>query len=74
MHPYHHEVIGDTADLQSMTRDDLYHHYRRYYAPNNALVAVAGDFETQAMLDAPDRAVRRDPARPDLPERCALPA
>ncbi len=24
VHPYHHEVIGDEADLRSMTRDDLY--------------------------------------------------
>jgi len=33
-----------------MTRDDLYGHYRRFYTPNNAQVAVAGDFEAQAML------------------------
>jgi len=46
VHPYHHEVIGDTADLQTMTRDDLYDHYRRHYAPNNAVVVVVGDFET----------------------------
>lgn len=50
VHPYRHEVVGDKADLRSMTRDDLYHHYRRYYAPNNAVVAVAGDFDTAAML------------------------
>lgn len=50
VHPYHHEVIGDKADLNSMTRDDLYNHYRTYYAPNNAVIAVAGDFETGAML------------------------
>lgn len=46
VHPYHHEIIGDTADLQTMTRDDLYDHYRRYYAPNNAVVVVVGDFDT----------------------------
>jgi zinc protease len=50
VHPYHHEVIGDVADLRSMTRDDLYNHYRTYYTPNNAVLAVAGDFETEAML------------------------
>jgi zinc protease len=50
IHPYHHEVIGDMADLRSMTRDDLYAHYRSYYAPNNAVLAVAGDFETDKML------------------------
>jgi zinc protease len=50
IHPYHHEVIGDTADLRTMTRDDLYNHYRAYYIPNNAVLAVAGDFETDKML------------------------
>jgi len=50
VHPYHHEIIGDLADLKTMSRDDLYNHYRSYYAPNNAVVALAGDFETEAML------------------------
>jgi zinc protease len=50
VHSYHHEVIGDEVDLETMTRDDLYNHYRRYYAPNNAIVVVAGDFETEPML------------------------
>jgi zinc protease len=50
VHSYHHEVIGDMADLRTITRDDLYHHYRTYYVPRNAVMAVAGDFETAAML------------------------
>jgi zinc protease len=49
-HPYRHEVIGTLADLQSMTRDDLYDHYKRFYMPNNAILAVAGDFDSKAML------------------------
>jgi zinc protease len=50
VHPYHHEVIGDLADLQALTCDDLYNHYRTYYVPNNAVLAMAGDFDTQEML------------------------
>jgi zinc protease len=50
VHPYQHEIIGDKADLQSMSRDDLYEHYRSYYVPNNAVLTVAGDFKTKAML------------------------
>jgi len=50
IHPYHHEVIGDMADLHTMTRDDLYSHYRSFYVPNNAVMAVAGDFDTDQML------------------------
>ncbi len=44
VHPYRHETIGYMSDLQSMTRDDLYAHYRSYYTPNNAIIGVAGDF------------------------------
>ena len=50
IHPYHHEVIGDAADLRTITRDDLYEHYRTYYIPNNAVLAVAGDFDARQML------------------------
>jgi zinc protease len=50
VHSYHHEVIGDMADLRSLRRDDLYNHYRTFYVPNNAIMAVAGDFDTQSML------------------------
>jgi zinc protease len=51
VHPYHHEVIGDEVDLETMTRDDLYNHYRQAYAPNNATVVVTGDFQQAEMLD-----------------------
>lgn len=50
IHPYHHEVIGDMADLHTITRDDLYNHYHAFYVPKNAVMAVAGEFDTQSML------------------------
>jgi zinc protease len=50
VHPYHHEIIGDMADLRTITRDDLYNHYRSYYVPNNATLSLAGDFDTKSML------------------------
>jgi zinc protease len=50
VHPYHHEVIGDAVDLRSMSRDNLFDHYRRHYAPNNAIAVAVGDFEAAAML------------------------
>lgn len=74
VHPYHHEVIGDMVDLHSMSRDDLYNHYRSFYIPNNAVMAVAGDFDTRKMLarikdlfepipggDEPERLARAEP-------------
>lgn len=50
-HPYRHSIIGDMVDLESMTRDDLYHHYRSHYAPNNAIAVAVGDFESAEMLE-----------------------
>ena len=44
-HPYRHPTIGWLDDLRSMTRDDLYGHYRRFYIPNNATLVVAGDVD-----------------------------
>lgn len=77
VHSYHHEIIGDLADLYSMQRDDIYQLYRKYYLPNNAVLSMAGDFETQATLQrirelygpleagpAPNRLARAEPAQP----------
>ena len=50
VHPYHHMVIGDKADLETISRQDLHDHYRRYYTPSNAVLAVAGDFRPTPML------------------------
>jgi zinc protease len=49
-HPYHHEIIGDLPDLKSMSRADLYSHYKTFYTPSNAILSVAGDFKTNEML------------------------
>lgn len=51
VHSYHHDVVGDMADLKTITRDDLYRHYRQYYNPCNAVLTLAGDFETGSMLE-----------------------
>ena len=50
-HPYRHPVIGWETDLHAITRDDLQRHYRAFYAPNNAVAVVTGDFEAEAMLE-----------------------
>lgn len=72
VHPYHHEVIGDMADLRTMQRGDLYAHYRRFYVPGNAVVAVAGDFGADEMLGQIRELFESVPAGP-LPNRLARP-
>jgi len=49
-HTYGHPTIGWLPDLQTMTRDDLYGYYRRYYVPNNATLVIVGDVETDEAL------------------------
>lgn len=70
MHTYKHEVIGYTADLQSMTRDDLYNHYKRFYVPNNAVLAMGGDFDSEQMLARIRELYEPIPSGP-LPQRVA---
>jgi zinc protease len=49
-HPYRHPTIGWIADLETMTRDDLYGYYRRHYVPNNATLVVVGDVSADDAL------------------------
>lgn len=51
VHGYHHEIIGDTHDLITMTRDQLYGHYQRHYHPANAVLVLSGAFDTATMRD-----------------------
>lgn len=69
VHAYHHEVIGDLADLQTMQRENLLNHYRTYYTPNNAVVAVAGDFDTAEMMERIGEQYGDIPASPEPPRR-----
>src|SRR5262249_52416821 len=54
-HTYRHPTIGWIGDLKSMTRDDLYDHYRRYYVPSNATLVVVGDVDADFALDVAER-------------------
>jgi zinc protease len=49
-HPYRHPTIGWLTDLQTMTREDLYGYYRRYYIPNNATLVIVGDVDADDAL------------------------
>ncbi len=55
-HPYRHMVIGYETDLRTISRDDLYGHYRCYYRPNNAFVAAVGDFDADELFGRIERA------------------
>ncbi|HET7463572.1 MAG TPA: pitrilysin family protein [Longimicrobium sp.] len=46
-HPYHHSVIGSMEDLSAASVDDVKNFFRTYYAPNNAVLVVAGDIDVE---------------------------
>lgn len=49
-HPYRWPVIGWMRDIQSIRREDCLDYFRTYYAPNNATIYVAGDFDPKQAL------------------------
>src|SRR5437763_16448668 len=46
-HPYYGEVIGSHLDIQSAKLEDVRNFFKLYYAPNNASLAIVGDFDPQ---------------------------
>ena len=49
-HPYKWPVIGWMSDLEAIGRDDCISYFKTYYAPNNAILIVAGDFDTKKAM------------------------
>ncbi len=48
--PYHHSVIGSMDDLNAASIADVKDFFRIYYAPNNAVLVVAGDVDPKEAL------------------------
>nr|WP_319248633.1 pitrilysin family protein [uncultured Celeribacter sp.] len=80
-HPYGIPVIGWRHEMEQLNRDDAYAFYHRYYAPNNAILVVAGDVDPDEVYElaktyygpvepTPDLAPRMRPQEPpQLAER-----
>lgn len=47
---YKHSTIGSMEDLNAATLSDAAEFFRTYYAPNNAVLSLVGDFKTEAAL------------------------
>jgi len=68
-HPYYGNVIGSHEDIQAVKLDDVNRFFRQYYAPNNASVAIVGDFdtaETKKLVEKYFGTLRRGPAVPPV--------
>jgi zinc protease len=52
--PYYPDVIGSHADVEAAKLEDVRQFFQQYYTPNNATLAIAGDFDkvsTKAMIE-----------------------
>jgi zinc protease len=68
-HPYHHSVIGSMADLSAASVEDVQNFFKTYYAPNNAVLVVAGDIDVpqaKAMVAKYFGPIPRGPVPPKL--------
>ncbi|MGI9182385.1 MAG: M16 family metallopeptidase [Longimicrobiaceae bacterium] len=75
-HPYHHSVIGSMEDLDAATLEDVQEFFRTYYAPNNAVLSICGDFDpedTKRLVERYFGPIPRGPEVPPLPGRTELP-
>jgi len=72
IHPYRRPVVGWMEDIQNLTRQDLVDFYKLYYAPNNAVIVMVGDFDSTEMLSKIKAAFGKIPRGPEPPKLTAV--
>jgi zinc protease len=68
-HPYYADVIGSHADIQAAKLEDVKSFFKQYYTPNNASLAIVGDFDaakTKALVQKYFGTLKRGPAVPPI--------
>jgi zinc protease len=68
-HPYGIPVIGWRHEIEALTLEDAKAFYREHYAPNNAILIVAGDVDPEEVRAMAERHYGVIPANPDLAPR-----
>jgi zinc protease len=71
-HPYGREVLGTEADIKVLSKAGALAFYRDYYAPNNAILVVAGDVTESQVRALAEKTYGRVPAR-TVPKRIMHP-
>jgi len=64
---YKHDTIGSMADLNAASVKDVSAFFKMYYAPNNAVLTVVGDFKTADALATVKKYFENIPRQPDPP-------
>jgi zinc protease len=67
--PYGKPVIGWRHEMEKLTREDAIAFYKRFYAPNNAILIVAGDFEPQEVRALAEASYGKLPRQADIQPR-----
>ena len=62
-----HSTIGSMEDLDAATVEDVRDFFRIYYAPNNAVLTIAGDFDPQEARSLVEKYFETIPRQPDPP-------
>jgi zinc protease len=68
-HPYGRPIIGWEHEIRQLNREDALAFYRRHYAPNNAILVVAGDVTADQVRPLAEKAYGSIPLRPDVKPR-----
>jgi len=68
-HPYRVPVIGWMQEMEKLNRTDAVAFYDQYYAPNNAILIVAGDVDAKDVRALAEKTYGQVPRGPDLPPR-----
>ncbi|PVH27913.1 M16 family metallopeptidase [Pararhodobacter oceanensis] len=68
-HPYGRPIIGWRHEMEELTGEIATEFYRRFYAPNNAILIVAGDVEAEEALALANEHYGPIPAAVETPER-----
>jgi zinc protease len=62
--PYHHSVIGSMDDLNAASLEDVSGFFKTYYAPNNAVLSIVGDFKSDELMAKIKKYFESIPAQP----------
>ncbi|MEH2475360.1 zinc protease [Nitrobacteraceae bacterium AZCC 2161] len=66
-HPYGRPVIGWHQEIEKLDREDALAFYKRFYAPNNATLVIAGDVDAQEIRPMVERTYGVVAAQPAIP-------
>ena len=68
-HPYGRPVIGWHQEIEKLNREDALEFYKRFYAPNNATLILAGDVSVDEVRPMVEAAYGKIPPHPSIPPR-----